>query len=385
VIYCDTTGITGPTGIPGITGPTGNFNGQLIYGSIIPGIDNSFNLGSENRQFRAAYIRSGQFGPLISDGTDIFPVNGNVHLGSTGQRFGQIYTDELFVGANHSMIALDQSLNQMYMSFLMDSGKVNYKYVDASGNTKGNVYGVHTSQGDPTRIDSSFLPNFNSLRFISSFNPGNNNLDNLLTSVFSSIPSSVGLSDISDTLLFTSGLYVICVDSSHVSVPVNHVVNVYNSLNGLNYVLNESLDVSQNTFMDIHTNNIIDIFNYGNFINRSDNPIISSSFKIRNQTRFQERYGFFYNYLQPYYYFKNSPKDGVNIYTFSLYPEEIQPSGTINLGNVDSKNLIVSLGKYNNSSDSYLTYFGSGNIRIFAFSYNNLSVAKGYTLLSYDL
>ena len=146
-----------------------------------------------------------------------------------------------------------------------------------------------------------------------------------------------------------------------------------------------SATAAQLNFLNLHTNNIIDIFNYGNFINRTDNPIISSSFQLNGKNRFQERDGFFYNYLQPYYYFKNSPADGVNIYTFSLNPEDIQPSGTINLGNVDSKNLIISLGKYNNSSDDYLNYFGSGNIRIFAFSYNNLSVAKGYTLLSYDL
>jgi hypothetical protein len=146
-----------------------------------------------------------------------------------------------------------------------------------------------------------------------------------------------------------------------------------------------SATAAQLNFLNLHTNNIIDIFNYGNFINRTDNPIINSSFQLNGKNRFQERDGFFYNYLQPYYYFKNSPPDGVNIYTFSLNPEDIQPSGTINLGNVDSKNLIVSLGKYNNSSDSYLTYFGSGNIRIFAFSYNNLTVSKGYTLLSYDL
>jgi hypothetical protein len=139
----------------------------------------------------------------------------------------------------------------------------------------------------------------------------------------------------------------------------------------------------QNTFMDIHTNNIIDIFNYGNFINRSDNPIISSSFQLNGKNRFQERDGFFYNYLQPYYYFKNSPKDGVNIYTFSLNPEEIQPSGTINLGNVNSKDLLVSLGKYNNSYDNYLSYFGTGNIRIFALGYNNLKIYKGVAGLAY--
>ncbi len=140
---------------------------------------------------------------------------------------------------------------------------------------------------------------------------------------------------------------------------------------------------TQDSFMDIHTNNIIDIFNYGNFINRSDNPIVSSSFQLNGKNRFQERDGFFYNYLQSYYYFKNSPKDGVNIYTFSLYPEELQPSGTINLGNVNSKDLLISLGKYNNTYDNYLSYFGSGNIRIFALGYNNLRIYKGVSGLAY--
>jgi hypothetical protein len=144
-----------------------------------------------------------------------------------------------------------------------------------------------------------------------------------------------------------------------------------------------SSTATQDSFMDIHTNNIIDIFNYGNFINRSDNPIINSSFQLNGKNRFQERDGFFYNYLQPYYYFKNSPPDGVNIYTFSLNPEEIQPSGTINLGNVNSKDLLIMLGKYNNTSNNYLSYFVSGNIRIFALGYNNLKIYRGIAGLSY--
>lgn len=138
--------------------------------------------------------------------------------------------------------------------------------------------------------------------------------------------------------------------------------------------------INQNSFMDIHTNNIIDIFNYGNFINRSDNPIVSSSFQLNGKNRFQERDSFFYNYIQPYYYFKNSPPDGINIYTFSLQPEEIQPTGTINLGNVNSKDLLLLLGKYNNTYNNYTI---NGNIRIFALGYNNLKIYRGVSGLSY--
>ena len=131
------------------------------------------------------------------------------------------------------------------------------------------------------------------------------------------------------------------------------------------------------------TYSIIDIFNYGNFINRSDNPVINSSFQLNGKNRFQERDGFFYNYIQPYYYFINSPPDGVNTYAFSLNPNDTQPSGTINLGYINSKDLLVSLGKYNNTSESYLSFFQSGNIRIFAYCYNLLKIYNGSTALGY--
>jgi len=143
--------------------------------------------------------------------------------------------------------------------------------------------------------------------------------------------------------------------------------------------------VQQNLFMDTyHTNSIIDIFNYGNFINRSDNPIVSSSFQLNGKNRFQERDGYFYNYLQPYYYFKNSPSDGVNIYTFSLNPEDIQPSGTINLGNISNKDLSTTLGKYNNKYSNYLSFFGSGILRIFGLGYNSLKIYDRKAMLGYE-
>lgn len=139
----------------------------------------------------------------------------------------------------------------------------------------------------------------------------------------------------------------------------------------------------QVNFINIHTYSILDIFNYGNFINRSDNTIIASSFQLNGKNRFQERDSFFYNYLQPYYYFTNSPPDGVNVYTFSLHPGDAQPSGSLNLGYVNSKDLILTLGKYNMASENYLSFFKSGRIRIFAYCYNLLKIYKGSVSLGY--
>lgn len=150
----------------------------------------------------------------------------------------------------------------------------------------------------------------------------------------------------------------------------------------------EYTTTDQSNFMDCHIINIIDIFNYGNFINRSDNPIIKSSFQLNGKNRFQERDGFFYNYLQSYYYYKNSPPDGINVYTFSMHPDDTQPSGILNLGYINSKTLNITLGKYNNNGSSgtnYMSFFKNGTVKVYAVAYDILKIYKGQCMLgSYD-
>ena len=147
-------------------------------------------------------------------------------------------------------------------------------------------------------------------------------------------------------------------------------------------LLDTKTTTDQSAFLSIYSISIIDIFNTGNFIDGTDNPIIQSSFQLNGKNRFQPRDGFFYNYLQPFYYFTNSPPDGVNTYSFSLDPENLQPSGTINLGQIQSKDLVINLGMYNNSYDAYFsTYFKSGQIRIFTVNYRMLAILQGQTYL----
>lgn len=140
---------------------------------------------------------------------------------------------------------------------------------------------------------------------------------------------------------------------------------------------------TQNDFLDIYTLNIIEQLNYGNYINRTDNPIINSSLQLNGKNRFQERDGYFYNYIQPYYYFLNSPPDGVNVYTFSLHPEEMQPSGTLNFGYINSKDLIIKLGKNNKYYEDYMNFYKSGEFRVYAVIYNLLKIYNGQVYLGY--
>lgn len=133
---------------------------------------------------------------------------------------------------------------------------------------------------------------------------------------------------------------------------------------------------NQTLFLNINTLNIRDVFNFGNFINRTDNPIISSSLVLNGRERFQQKDGNYFNYVVPYYYFNNTPSDGINTYTFSVEPLDVEPKGTINFGQInDNKELILSIGKNNNTDQTYFNnFFKNGRIRIFAYNYALLSV-----------
>ena len=143
---------------------------------------------------------------------------------------------------------------------------------------------------------------------------------------------------------------------------------------GLNVNLNQH--INQGTFLDINKYSVLDVFNYGNFLNRTDNPIIFSRLLMNGQDKFQERDGNFFNYLNTFYYFNNTPPDGINAYSFCLSPNDIQPSGTINFSNINNKDIIVSIGKNNTLEKSYFSdYFKNGTINLYTVNYTMLKIS----------
>jgi len=149
---------------------------------------------------------------------------------------------------------------------------------------------------------------------------------------------------------------------------------------GLN--TSEPIHINQGTFLDINKVSIIDIFNYGNFINRTDNPIITSRLQFNGKDKFQERDGNFFNYLNPFFYFNNTPPDGLNAYSFSLTPSDIQPTGTVNFTNINNKELLLSLGINNKKDPNYFkNIFKSGVINIFTTNYTMLNVSTSKDII----
>jgi hypothetical protein len=135
---------------------------------------------------------------------------------------------------------------------------------------------------------------------------------------------------------------------------------------------------------------ITDYFNYGNNIDGTDNPCVTGKLQLNGSDRFQERDGSYFNYVQPWQHFSNTPADGINVYSFALKPEDHQPSGTCNFSRIDNATLQVSLGYQNQQGNqSYFTNTlgGTGSssiLNIYTVNYNVLRVMSGMAGAAYS-
>ena len=130
--------------------------------------------------------------------------------------------------------------------------------------------------------------------------------------------------------------------------------------------------------------------NYGLQLDGSENPTLTGLLQLNGHDRFNVREGDYFNYVQPYQCFSNTPSDGVNVYSFALTPEEHQPSGTCNFSRIDNATLALSLGRAKGTSNlgtgSFATYYlaQNSNLNIYAFNYNVLRVMSGMAGLAYS-
>jgi hypothetical protein len=106
--------------------------------------------------------------------------------------------------------------------------------------------------------------------------------------------------------------------------------------------------------------------------------VVTAKIQLNGHDRFQEREGKYFNLVQPYQHHTNIPAVGVNVYSFSLKPEEHQPSGSCNFSRIDNATLLLTLS--NNTVGSVL----SATVRIYAVNYNVLRIMSGMGGLAYS-
>lgn len=121
--------------------------------------------------------------------------------------------------------------------------------------------------------------------------------------------------------------------------------------------------------------------NYGIYIDGTCNPITHGLLEYNGENRVDKRNSNFFGVLQPYLHHSNTPCDGINLYSFALEPERLQPSGTSNLSKIE--NVILSLW-FNMDDANNVNYVCDDNrLFIYAFSYNIFRIMSGMTGIVY--
>ena len=111
-------------------------------------------------------------------------------------------------------------------------------------------------------------------------------------------------------------------------------------------------------------------------VSNNKRQCISKIYQCYNSITYTSEY---YNYIQPYSYYNSIPSLGVNVYSFSLNPLEVQPSGSCNFSRIPKISLEVNLLK--NINDFILN--NELNLEIIGTNYNILRIIGGIAGLAY--
>jgi len=134
---------------------------------------------------------------------------------------------------------------------------------------------------------------------------------------------------------------------------------------------------------------VVNYFNYANFVDGTNNPCSSAKLQLNGHDRFQTRDGYYFNYVQPFQHFSNTPADGINVYSFALKAEDHQPTGTCNFSRIDNATLQVECGLNNSpAGPAYVAdYIGTNSnsiVNIYTVNYNVLRVMSGMAGTAYS-
>jgi hypothetical protein len=121
------------------------------------------------------------------------------------------------------------------------------------------------------------------------------------------------------------------------------------------------------------------------------NPTAVAKIQLNGQDRFTEREGSYFNFVQPYQHHTSTPSTGINVYSFALKPEDLQPSGSCNFSRIDNAVLNLTLtpstfttNVTNIAEEAVSGDQNSANVNIYATNYNVLRIMSGMGGLAYS-
>ena len=126
-------------------------------------------------------------------------------------------------------------------------------------------------------------------------------------------------------------------------------------------------------------------------------PLRTAKLLLNGHDRFSQRYGSYFNQVQPYQHWQSKPAAGVYAYSFALRPaDQTLPSGSCNFSRIDNATLQLTFKQASLASNASITdpenttiALDAANklesLRIYAVNYNVLRVLSGMGGLAYLL
>ena len=126
--------------------------------------------------------------------------------------------------------------------------------------------------------------------------------------------------------------------------------------------------------------------------------ITQAVLQVDGYDRFDTRDAGYFRLVQPFTYHSNVPKNFIYIYSFSLRPEELQPSGSLNASRID--NIILQIGMrpdykgpmtitMPNNRVTMNPYYtpprGNCHARVYAKNHNVLRIVNGFAGLLFKI
>ncbi len=132
--------------------------------------------------------------------------------------------------------------------------------------------------------------------------------------------------------------------------------------------------VLQQNYVKMKPNN--DHFNYTDSYVYKNNKQIGKSlikqetFKLNSHDRISKRSYQYFNHVQSYQHLNNEPCEGINLYSFGIYPEKLQPSGSCNMSMISNAQLDL-------TNQNIVTIKNTANLRMYSLGYNVLRIVNG--------
>ena len=120
--------------------------------------------------------------------------------------------------------------------------------------------------------------------------------------------------------------------------------------------------------------------NYSLTIENTGNIINESKLEFNGYDRISRRNCNYFNYVQPYEVHNKTPSDGINNYSFAIFPEETQPSGTANFSTLTDIKLFLYVDSSLLLPDGTIQPI---TIRIYTRNHNILRFINGFAGTAY--